>query len=447
METTLDDPFPGLLLDLIQPSVTFFTITGIIIALLLLLSGLVSGSEVAFFSLVPDDLERKKNKDSNDQLILSLLKDPKKLLATILVLNNFINIAIVTLSTYMVWVSVGVSTTEGKLIVGLTFVVTFLIVFFGELIPKVYANQNNYQFARRTSRGISFATVLFSPVSFILIRLNNTIEKRIRTRRHEVSRDELQMALDLTTEKDSTGDEMELLQGIINFSNLTVKQVMRSRIDFTAFETDMDFHELLSEVKKSGFSRIPVFHETIDNIEGILYIKDLIPYLDNDKNFKWQDLLREGYFVPENKKIDALLRNFQEKRIHMAIVVDEYGGTSGLITMEDIIEEIVGEINDEFDDEGIPYSKLDEQTFLFEGKTTLNDVCKVIDEDPAIFDEVKGESESLGGLLLELASKMPRIGEKVTFDKFVFTVVAVDQKRIRRVRVFITRPTRQTTEN
>jgi len=406
----------------------------------LLLSGLVSGSEVAFFSLKPDELEKNRNKDGLDLLILRLLENPKKLLATILILNNTINIAIVTISTYMVWIVAGANTREGKLIVALTFVVTFLIVFFGELIPKVYANQNNYFFARLTARFISISKMIFSPLSTVLIGMNNLLEKRIRTRGYDVSRTELKMALDLTTQEESSEEEMEILQGIINFGNLTVKQVMRSRVDFTAFETDMDFHELMDEVKKSGYSRIPVFHETIDSIEGILYIKDLIPHINEKKNFAWQRLPREGYFVPENKKIDALLRNFQEKRIHMAIVVDEYGGTSGLITLEDIIEEIVGEINDEFDGEEIAYSKLDDQTFLFEGKTTLNDVCKILDEDAEIFDEVKGESESLGGLILELSSKMPRIGEKVTFDKFVFTVVAVDQKRIKRVRVFITKP-------
>ena len=447
METSIEDPFPGLLLDLIQTSASFFGLTGAILVLLLFLSGLVSGSEVAFFSLDPEDLEKNKNKDGTDKLILKLLENPKKLLATILILNNMINIAIVTLSTYMVWIAVGVNSREGKLIVGLTFVVTFLIVFFGELIPKVYANQNNYKFVRRTARFISFSKTIFHPISAVLIGMNNLIERRIRTRGIEVSRDDLKMALDLTKQEESTDEEMEILQGIINFGNLTVKQVMRSRIDFTAFETDMNFHEMMDEVKSSGYSRIPVFHETIDNIEGILYIKDLIPHINEEKDFKWQNLLRDGYFVPENKKIDSLLRNFQEKRIHMAIVVDEYGGTSGLITMEDIIEEIVGEINDEFDGEEVAFSKLDEQTYLFEGKTTLNDVCKILDEDPEIFDEVKGESESLGGLILELASKMPRIGEKVAYDKYVFTVVAVDERRIKRVRVFMKRPRQMAEKN
>jgi magnesium and cobalt exporter, CNNM family len=384
--------------------------------------------------------------DSTDQLIVRLLNNPKKLLATILILNNTINIAIVTLSTYAVSVATGVSTVEGKFIVGLTFVVTFLIVFFGELVPKVYANQNNYNFIRKTARFIAIARTFFTPVSAVLMGMNTLIEKRIRTRGYEVSRDELQMALDLTTQQESSEDEMEILQGIINFSSLTVKQVMRSRVDFTAFETNMNFHELLEEVNKSGYSRIPVFHETIDNIDGILYIKDLIPYINKDKDFDWIKLLREAYFIPENKKIDILLRNFQERRIHMAIVVDEYGGTSGLITLEDIIEEIVGEINDEFDGEDIAYSKLDEQTYLFEGKTTLIDVCKILEESSEIFDEVKGESESLGGLILELSTKMPGIGEKVSFDKFVFTVVAVDQKRIKRVRVFTAKPSQYISE-
>ena len=440
MESALEDPFPGLfiLLDVLFSSVTFYSVTGAIIAVLLFLSAMVSGSEVAFFSLNHNDLHtcRKSNLHS-DQLILKLLNHPKQLLATILIMNNLINIGIVMISTYMMWTATGARHQEGKLIVALTFIITFFIVFFGEVIPKVYANQNNLSFARKMVPFVAFFKTVFKPVSWILLRMNRVIEKRIVKRGYELSKDDLQRALELTTQEDeSTEEEKEILKGIINFGSLTVKQVMRSRLDILALETSMSFTELLETIKDCGYSRIPVYNETIDKIEGILYIKDLIPYIDEGEKFAWQQLLREGFFVPEYKKIDTLLRNFQEKRIHMAIVVDEYGGTSGLITLEDVIEEIVGEINDEFDGEEIAYNQLDDQTFVFEGKISLNDFCKIVDEDPEIFDSVKGESESLGGLILELSSKLPRVGEKVTYEHLTFTVVAVDQKRIKRVRVF-----------
>ena len=253
--------------------------------------------------------------------------------------------------------------------------------------------------------------------------------------------DELEHALEIATDEHTSEEEKEILKGIVNFGSLSVKQVMRSRMDISAFDIETDYITLIREIDNLSFSRIPVYRETIDKIEGILYVKDLLPHLDKGNNYKWQNLLRSGFFVPESKKIDALLRDFQEKRVHMAIVVDEYGGTSGLITLEDIIEEIVGEINDEFDDDDVAYNKLDDHTYIFEGKTSLNDFCKIISEEPVLFEEVKGESESLGGLLLELHSKLPRVGDKINYDKFVFTIVSVDSKRIKRVRVYINIPT------
>ena len=263
------------------------------------------------------------------------------------------------------------------------------------------------------------------------------IESQVEKKGHNITVDELNQALEITTGDETTEEEKGILKGIVNFSTLTVKQVMKSRMDVTAFDIEMDFHELMDKINKSGFSRIPVYNETIDKIEGILYIKDLIAHIDKEDDFKWQILLRPGFFVPENKKVDALLKDFQEQRVHMAIVVDEYGGTSGLITMEDIIEEIVGEINDEFDDEDVAYNKLDNSTYIFEGKTSLNDFCKIVGVEPSTFDDVKGESESLGGLLLELNATLPRGGEKIKFDQFLFTIVAVDLRRIKRVRVLI----------
>jgi gliding motility-associated protein GldE len=267
--------------------------------------------------------------------------------------------------------------------------------------------------------------------------ISSIIESRIERKGYNLSVDDIHQALELTTAQETTDKEKGILKGIVNFGTLSVKQVMRSRMEITALDFETDFHELMDKINKSGHSRIPVYSETIDKIEGILYTKDLLAHIEKDDDFKWQDLLRPGFFIPETKKVDSLLKDFQEKRVHMAIVVDEYGGTSGLITMEDVIEEIVGEINDEFDTDGVPYNKLDDSTFIFEGRTSLNDFCKIVGADVNIFDEVKGESESLGGLLLELHSKLPRVGEKISYGLFVFTVVSVDNKRIKRVRVYL----------
>ena len=415
----------------------FYVITGLILVALLGLSALVSGSEVAFFSFSTNDIaECRKSNRPADERILHLLEQPKSLLATILILNNFVNIAFVTLSTFVTWRIVGSKTTEGLVVTALTFTVTFAIVFFGEVVPKVYANQNNLAFARFTSGIIFFGETFFAPLSWFLMTVSNIIEKRVQRKGYQITVDNLNHALDITT-TETTEEEKGILKGIVNFGQLSVKQVMRSRMDITAFDIEYDFHELMDKVNKSGYSRVPVYHETIDNLEGVLYVKDLLPFLNENESFNWQSLLRPAFFVPENKKIDSLLKDFQQKRIHVAIVVDEYGGTSGLITLEDIIEEIVGEINDEFDEEDIAYNKLDDSTYIFEGKTSLNDFCKIINEDPAMFEEIKGDSESLGGLLLELNTKLPRAGERIYFNKFVFTVVSADMKRIKRVRVLI----------
>ncbi|TRX58471.1 gliding motility-associated protein GldE [Fulvivirga sp. M361] len=436
----MDEP-PSLLLTevLFRGDTLFFIVSGLVLLVLLILSALISGSEVAFFSFTPKDIATCKDSDrSADRKIVSLIKNPKLLLATILVGNNFINVGIVTLSTFVMWEATGTKSSEGELIAILTLIITFFIVFFGEVLPKVYATPNNLSFARFTCHFIKVLEVIFMPLSWILMSMSNVIDKRFQKKGYDISVEELHQALELTTEnEETTEEEKDILKGIVNFSTLTVKQVMRSRMDIKAFDSEIHFHDLMDKINKSGFSRVPVFTETIDNIDGILYIKDLLPHTDQDEHFKWQKLLRPGFFVPETKKIDSLLKDFQEKRVHMAIVVDEYGGTSGLITLEDIIEEIVGEINDEFDDEDVIYNRIDHQTYVFEGKTTLNDFCKLVDESPTTFDTVKGESESLGGLLLEINSRLPSAGERINFDKFVFTVMAVDNKRIKKVRVRI----------
>lgn len=441
LELPSDDPEPSfsLLLQFVELSTPYLVVNIALFVVLIFLSAMISGSEVAFFSLdeghvrdLENDHESKQNK-----AVLSLLQHKNKLLATILIMNNLVNIAIVTLSTFFTWTLVGSKTTEGIVIIVLSAIVTFIILFFGEVVPKNLANQHNVQFAQFTARPLVFLEKVVRPVASVLLFFTNFIEKNVDKKGRNITVDELNQALELTTGEETTDEEKGILKGIVNFSTLSVRQVMKSRLDITAVGIELDFHELMDKINKSGFSRIPAYNETIDRIEGVLYIKDLIAHIHKDEKFAWQTLLRPGFFVPENKKVDALLKDFQQQRVHMAIIVDEYGGTSGLITLEDIIEEIVGEINDEYDDEEVAYNKLDKNTYVFEGKTSLNDFCKVIGVEPYAFDEVKGESESLGGMILEISNKLPNAGEKISFDRFLFTIVAVDAKRIKRVRVLI----------
>jgi len=400
-------------------------------------SAIVSGSEVAFFSLSHSEIEECKSSNSiRENNLANLIAKPKRLLATILILNNLVNISMVTLSTFMMWRLLGSTTEDGMAALILAIIITVLIVVFGEVIPKVYATQNNVKFARFASPALIFFQKFFKPLSFLLLSMSSVIEKRVQKKGYELSVDQLHHAVDLTTSNSETSSEQRgILKGIVNFGTFTVKQVMRSRMDVTALEGILNFHELMDKINKTGFSRIPVFTETIDSINGILYIKDVLPYIEEEQHFDWKKLLRPAYFVPETKKIDGLLKDFQEKRVHVAIVVDEYGGTSGLITLEDIIEEIVGEINDEFDEDDKRYTTLDKNTYVFEGKTSLNDFCKVVDVDPSVFEEAKGESESLGGLLLEINAVIPSTGEKIEFERYTFTVVAVDNKRIKKIKV------------
>lgn len=427
---------------------SFYLINGITVLCLLFVSGLVSGSEVAFFSLSHEQIQgTKKSSRKSDQLINRLVLNPKQLLATILILNNLVNIFIVTISTYATWQIVGSKDAGGLVIAILTIGVTIMIIFFGEIVPKVYANHNNIQFARFTAPFLTFSNNLLRPLSWFLMALSNLIESRIEKKGYNLSVDEINQALEITADKEVSTEEKDMLKGIVNFSTLSVRQVMKSRMDITAVDVECDFHELMDQINKTGYSRIPVYSETIDKIEGILYIKDLLPHLDRSEDFRWQTLLRSGFFVPESKKIDDLFKDFQNKQVHMAIVVDEYGGTSGLITMEDVIEEIVGEINDEFDEEmDVGFTRIDPNTYVFEGKTSINDFCKIVGAEATTFDSVKGESESLGGMLLEINTKLPHAGEKITYRNYLFTIAAVDQRRIKKVRVYIT-PEPVKTEN
>lgn len=443
METpsSLDEPPSLLLADILAMQLTpFYVFSFIAIAVLLFMSAMISASEVAFFSLKADDLDRCRASDnSRDTSIIDLLKRPRLLLATILIMNNFVNVGVVTISTFLMW-DMASTRNPSETIVGIvTFATTFGITFFGEIIPKVYATQRNIFIARMMGGVWKVLEKICRPVSFILLGMSGLIERRIKKKGYSSTVEELNQALELTTDNEETSeDEKEILKGIVNFGTLAVKQVMRSRLEMSAVEVELSFKELLDAVSKSGFSRIPVYKETIDHIQGILYTKDLLPYLGENEAFEWQTLLRPGFFVPETKKLDSLLKDFQSKHVHMAIVADEYGGTSGLITLEDLIEEIIGEINDEFDEVATPYQKIDDRTFVFEGKISLHDFCKAMELDPQYFDEVKGESESLGGLMLELHSSMPNAGDKITYDRFLFTIVSVDQKRIKRIRVTIT---------
>jgi len=440
LEITIDDPEPGSILFLMvmqNSPALFFIVNGIFLALLLAFSGMVSGSEVAFFSLSPKDIQSLKEGSPVEKKIHALISKPKRLLATILILNNFINIAFVTLSTIMTWRIIGSHNVEGQVVIILTAIITFLIVYFGEVVPKIYANQRSLGFAKLTVPLINISFKFFKPLSWLLTTLSLALESKVQKRGYKISADQLNQALELTTNEDTPVEEKGILKGIVNFGQLSVKQVMRSRVDITALDDELDFHELMDKINKSGYSRIPIYKETIDNLEGVLYSKDLLPHLNKKENFKWQKLVRLPFFIPETKKIDTLLKDFQKKHVHIAIVVDEYGGTSGLVTLEDVIEEIVGEIHDESDEDEIKYNKVDEQTYIFEGKITLIDFCKITNQNPAIFEDVKGESESLGGLILELYSKLPRTGEIITFEKYEFIIIAVDQKRIKKIKVRI----------
>ncbi|WP_138995190.1 gliding motility-associated protein GldE [Larkinella sp. C7] len=407
-----------------------------ILIVLLALAAIVSASEAAFFSLSSDDRAICRSSDDvAERRIMNLLDRPRRLLASLLIFNNLLNLAIVVIVTYLVWKLTQLDPTSGWVLASLTAVLTLTIVLFGEIIPKVYASQNSLSVARRTAPLVALASTLFRPLSVLLVSLTSVIDQRIRRRGYKVSMVELNQAVELTS-RESTHEERELIKGIVNFSNLTAKQAMRARVDITAFREDLTFTELMAQINQSGYSRVPVYKESLDEIEGILYLKDLLPHLDSDDSFRWQTLIRPVFFIPETKKIDDLLQDFQKRRVHMAIVVDEYGGTRGLITLEDIIEEIFGDINDEFDEEEpIPFQRVDDRTIRVEGKILLTDICRVLQVDITYFDEVKGESESLGGLLLELFTRVPQTGQEVSYGEFTFKVLSADDKRIQHVEI------------
>ncbi len=443
METRLSDESYPIRVFLAQventSSYSIYGINTLILLGLLFLSALLAGSEVAFFSLTADERAACRDSDSSsERLIAKLLDKPQQLLATLLIFINLVNITFVTISTFITEQVLGEAEKESLvatliLLVGVTFVITF----FGELIPKVWAQQNNLRFAKITAPIIDVATVIFQPLSSLLLGISNIIEKRVERKGYTITADELNHALEITTGEGTSEQEKDILKGIVNFGSTSARSVMRSRRDLTAFDIELDFHELMDKINKSGYSRVPVYKETIDKIEGILYIKDLLPHIDKDEHFVWQNLIHQAFFIPESKKIDDLLYDFQEKRVHMAVVVNEYGETEGIVTMEDIIEEIVGDINDEYDEEDLGYVKLPDGSYEFEGKISLNDLCRALGIDNDTFDKVRGESESLAGLLIELFTRLPHAGEEVIQDKYIFKIASVDTRRIKKVKVTI----------
>ncbi len=406
--------------------------------LLLLCSALISGAEVALFSLKRNDVEEGlEQKSKRIEIIAKLLESPKKLLATILVANNFINIAIVILFAFLGdLIFESITNPQIKFLVEVV-VVTFLILLFGEILPKIYASRNNLKFATFMAYPLKVLDVILSPISLPMRSVTIGIHNKLGKQKSNLSVDQLSQALELTSQEDTTTEEHKILKGIVSFGNTDTKQVMRPRIDIFALKIEQKYLEIMPEIIENGYSRIPVYRDNMDTIEGILYVKDLLPHIDR-KQFDWTTLLREPFFVPENKKLDDLMAEFQEKKVHLAVVVDEYGGTSGLISLEDIIEEIVGDISDEFDDEDLMFSKLDDNNYVFDGKTALKDFYKIIKlEDDTVFEENKGEAETVAGFVLEISGSFPKLNSKINFENYVFTIEAMDIKRIKLVKFTI----------
>jgi gliding motility-associated protein GldE len=433
------DPDPLPFLSAVFLASNLMWIQWLVVLVLLVCSALISGAEVAFFSLQLKSLEDEdQSSDLALRRVITLLKKPKRLLATILVANNFINIAIVLV--FAVLSDSFLVEVENPILMLIIEVgiITSLILIFGEILPKVYANRNALQFSKQMSFIISILDrYLLFWITYPMSKTTIFLEKRLGDQKNQFSVDKLSQALELTGDQETTSDEQRILEGIVNFGNTDTREVMCPRMDMFALSYELTIEEILPIILEQGFSRIPVFQEKKDNIKGILYTKDLLPNLDNP-NFAWQDVLKPPIYVPENKKLDDLLKEFQKKKIHLAIVVDEYGGTSGLITLEDIMEEIVGDISDEFDEESLSYSKLDEKTYVFEAKISLKDFFKVIHlEETEIFESVKGDSETLAGLLLEISKRFPKKGQKIRFEGYVFTVEEIDQLRIKQVKVLL----------
>lgn len=403
---------------------------------LILLSGFASASEIAFFSLSPADLEAMDpDKSPLDMLVQKLRDDSERTLATILITNNLVNVTIIMLCNYIL-INLLTFSAEWLQFLCVTILLTFLLLLFGEIIPKVYGSTNPLAFCRKAVKGLMFFRKLFWPIETILLKSGAFAEKVLQKENRQLSIDDLEQALELT-DKSDIKDEQSMLQGIIRFGDETAKEVMTSRQDIIDLDIRCSYEDVLKCIVDNNYSRIPVYQDNKDNIRGVLYIKDLLPHLSKPANFRWQSLIRPSYFVPETKKIDDLLREFQENKVHIAIVVDEFGGTSGIVTLEDILEEIVGEINDEYDEEEHNYTKLDANSYIFEGKTLLNDFTKILNLPDDEFDDVEGDADSLAGLLLEIKGDFPAVHEILKYKRYTFEVLEIDERRISKVKVII----------
>ena len=429
------DPEPSLFL---QYTIDTDLVLGFFVLFVLLFcSALVSGAEVALFSVSQKDIDDAiLEQPSKGKIIAALLEKPKKLQATLLVANNFINIGVVILFSYVannLFSDINSAMFEFILKV---IVATFLILLFGEVLPKVYASKNNIKFAKWVAYPVFVLDKLLSPISLPMRKFTIYLHNKLGKQKTNFSVDQLSQALDLTDTQETSTEEQKILEGIVSFGNTDAKQVMSPRMDIFALEIEDSFATIYARIVENGFSRIPVYRDNIDQIEGVLFVKDLLPYINNE-DFNWKTLLREPFFVPENKKIDNLLKDFQSMKSHLAIVVDEYGGTSGLVSLEDIIEEIVGDISDEFDGDDTNFSKIDDKNYLFEGKTNLKDFYRVIDVDEELFEMTKGEAETLAGFILEILGNFPKKDQKITFENCIFTIETVDKKRVKQIKVTI----------
>ena len=429
------DPEPSLFFSAFLDINLIIGFVGIFI--LLFLSAIVSGAEVALFSLSQKDIDEAVQENlSKGKIISKLLDKPKKLLATLLVANNFFNIGVVILFSFIGQnIFDQISSPVLKFILEII-LVTSLILLFGEVLPKVYASRNNIKFAKRVAYPIAFLDKLLSPISLPMRSLTLYLHHKLGKQKNSFSINQLSQALELTDSEGTSSEEQKILEGIVSFGNTDTKQVMSPRIDIFALEISESFAGICPKIIEKGFSRIPVYRDNIDQIEGVLFVKDLLPYIDKEE-FDWTTLIREAFFVPENKKLDNLLKDFQSLKSHLAIVVDEYGGTSGLVSLEDVIEEIVGDISDEFDDENLNFSQIDEKNFLFEGKINMKDFYRIVDVNEEIFESHKGEAETLAGFILEILGNFPKKDQKIAFENCVFTIETVDKKRVKQIKVTI----------
>ncbi len=448
METIDPDPLPNLLSIVLDALYKGFSleIGFSLLALLVLIVGsaLISGSETAFFSMTPGDLDTlRKGESKAGKLVLRLRNIPKKLLATILITNNFINVGIVILSTYIMAQMFNLDSSPVLAFIIQVVVVTSIILIFGEIVPKILANKQPVKVAIMMAPALKVLIGFFKPLSSILVSSTSVIDKKLVKKNHNITMSDLSEAIDIAVHEEGDVEDKSILKGIVTFGEKEASEIMRSRVDVTAIDYDISFDEVVEVILESGFSRIPVYQENFDHVKGLLYIKDLLPYLNRKTAVKWQKFIRPAFFVPENKKINDLLQEFRNKKIHLAIVVDEYGGTSGIITLEDIIEEIVGEIHDEYDKEDAPFSyeKISDNEYLFDAKTPLNDLCKILEIEDETFDDIKGESDSLGGLILEMEGKIPSKGSRITYKQFNFEVVDVDERKLNKIKVVIDQKT------